>query len=118
MHLDYVHVVYLYRAATRRLDPMTLSLNFCRLVARNLLSVKLQMAHGERWVHHYSGPESDIKDICHQLSQLDGGRIGLVKDEETGIATITIDHPERRNALSGKGLIQSYLLTDFKKVCL
>lgn len=79
----------------------------------------LAMTDEKRWVSHYSGPETPIQDICEQFSKYQGGKIELSKDEESGVATITINHPERRNALSGihsllgallKILINSFLI--------
>lgn len=54
-----------------------------------------------RWVNHYTGPETPINTICEQFSKYEGGNIELTKDDANGIATIKINHPERRNALSG-----------------
>jgi len=60
------------------------------------------MASQERWVNHYLGSETNIEEICEQFSQYGGGSVDLNLDDSTGIATITLNHPERRNALSGK----------------
>ena len=35
-----------------------------------------------------------------------GGSVKLVKNEETGIATISLCHPEKRNAISGRMMCQ------------
>lgn len=67
----------------------------------SLAASRQNMTDDKRWVSHYSGPETPIKNICEQFSKYEGGKVELVKDEEIGIATITINHPERRNALSG-----------------
>lgn len=55
----------------------------------------------KRWVNHYTGPETPMNIICEQFSKYEGGNIELSKDDASGIATIKINHPERRNALSG-----------------
>lgn len=36
------------------------------------------------------------------LKGLGEGQVSLVKDEGTGVATITLNHPQKKNALSGK----------------
>ena len=56
----------------------------------------------KRWVNHYSGSETNLDEICDQFSKYEGGRVELCKDHLSGIATVIINHPERRNALSGK----------------
>lgn len=55
----------------------------------------------KHWVSHYAGPETPISIICEQFLKYEAGNIELFKDELSGIATIKINHPERRNALSG-----------------
>lgn len=55
-----------------------------------------------RWVNHYAGPETPIRTIYEQFSKYEGGKVELMKDEKSGIATIQINHPDRRNALSGR----------------
>ena len=59
------------------------------------------MACNELWASHYSGPETNIENICGQLVIYEGGKVDLHQDDSCGIATITINYPERRNALSG-----------------
>jgi ethylmalonyl-CoA/methylmalonyl-CoA decarboxylase len=54
-----------------------------------------------RWVNHYAGPETPVITISEQFSKFEGGKIELVKDNESGLAILKINHPERRNALSG-----------------
>jgi hypothetical protein len=46
------------------------------------------MACSERWVSHYSGPETSIEDICGQLVKYEGGKVDLHQDDSSGIATI------------------------------
>ena len=58
-------------------------------------------ASGRQWVSHYTGSETSVKDICEQFSNYKGGQVQLHKDSVTGIATLKLNHPERRNALSG-----------------
>ena len=57
-----------------------------------------------QWVHYYTGPETSPNDICNQFSKYEGGKVELFKNDETGVATVRINHPERRNALSGRKL--------------
>lgn len=67
------------------------------------------MTANKNWVSHYAGPESSIEDICQQFSKFEGGKVELLKDDNTKVATIRINHPERRNALSGThDLLNSY----------
>jgi len=64
------------------------------------------MTSKRHWVSHYEGLETDIDEICQQFSRYEGGKIDLTKDEDTGIATITINHAERKNAFSGSMMVQ------------
>ena len=73
---------------------------------RETLVTNIMSTHGRRWVNHYTGPETPITSICEQFVQYKSGSIDLMKNDETGIATITINHPERRNALSGNRSFQ------------
>ena len=75
-----------------------------RKIATEFLSTRSLMASQERWVNHYLGSETNIEEICEQFSQYGGGSVDLNLDDSTGIATITLNHPERRNALSGEQL--------------
>ncbi|KAL4236297.1 enoyl CoA hydratase domain-containing protein 1 [Mactra antiquata] len=43
--------------------------------------------------------------IIEQLRQHPGGSVDLLKDNNTGIATITINNPEKKNAISGKMMV-------------
>ena len=51
-----------------------------------------------------SNNRSDVEHVKQILSQQEGddGKIQLVKNEQNGIATIILDNPRKRNALSGK----------------
>jgi hypothetical protein len=60
---------------------------------------KVFMRH--KSINYYSGPETPIAKIRKQLLQSSGGSVDLVKNEDTGIATLCLNHPERRNAISG-----------------
>ena len=70
----------------------------------------------------YSHLRSAIKIHCHRASssykgitvdsvkaefhRYEGGSVKLVKNEESGIATISLCHPEKRNAISGRMMCQ------------
>ena len=77
------------------------AISFSRRFSKSLVCTPSHMACSERWVSHYSGPETSIEDICGQLVKYEGGKVDLHQDDSTGIATITINYPEKRNALSG-----------------
>ncbi|XP_023710907.1 ethylmalonyl-CoA decarboxylase isoform X2 [Cryptotermes secundus] len=63
---------------------------------------KVFMRH--KSINYYSGPEPPTAEISKQLLQSRGGSVDLVKNEDTGIATLCLNHPERRNAISGGDL--------------
>lgn len=46
---------------------------------------------------------SIIKKARDKLGTLGDGQVSLHKDDATGIATVTLQHQQRKNALSGKG---------------
>lgn len=50
--------------------------------------------------------EDSFENIRNNLLKFGGGRVSLHKDETTGIATILLDHPEKRNAMSGIMMVQ------------
>lgn len=52
-------------------------------------------------INYYSGAETPIAEIRKQLLQSSSGSVDLVKNEDTGIATLGLNHQERRNAISG-----------------
>lgn len=56
-------------------------------------------------VNYYSGPETETAEIRKRLLQSRGGSVDIVKNEDTGIATLCLNHPERRNAISGNNNI-------------
>jgi hypothetical protein len=64
-------------------------------------SVTMSFNDNRRWVNHYAGLETPVSTICEQFSKFEGGKIELSKDDESGVAILKINHPERRNALSG-----------------
>lgn len=43
------------------------------------------------------------------LQGFEGGKVHLEKCADTGVATIILDFPERKNALSGKRRIKCYV---------
>nr|CAD7393155.1 unnamed protein product [Timema cristinae] len=49
-------------------------------------------------------PESSMAEIRHSLQQYKGGSIDLTLDDDTSIATLCLNHPEKKNAISGGDL--------------
>ncbi|XP_069693644.1 ethylmalonyl-CoA decarboxylase-like isoform X1 [Periplaneta americana] len=58
-----------------------------------------------KYLSYYSGQEPSTAEIRARLLQSTGGSVDLEKNEETGIATLCLNHPERRNAVSGKMMV-------------
>lgn len=54
--------------------------------------------------NHLKMIEEDHNVIRDYLLQFDGGKIELNKDLNTGVAYICLNHPERKNAISGISL--------------
>ena len=52
-------------------------------------------------INYYDGPETPINEIREQLVQYKGGSVDLIKNNDTCIATLCLNQPERKNALSG-----------------
>ena len=55
------------------------------------------------------GPSFDhvnVETVKAEFVRYEGGRIDLDKNEDSGIATITLRHEEKRNAISGKMMCQ------------
>lgn len=50
---------------------------------------------------HVSSSTPNV-DATHMLAKFPGGKVTVEKDDKSGIAVITLRHPERKNALSGK----------------
>ncbi|CAG0883856.1 unnamed protein product [Darwinula stevensoni] len=48
--------------------------------------------------------DATINRAKKMLLQYEGGKIDLSKDDQSGIAKICLNHPKKRNALSGKAL--------------
>lgn len=46
-------------------------------------------------------PVSELDAIKREFQRLKGGQILLRKDEDIGVAYITLDHPEKKNGFSG-----------------
>lgn len=46
--------------------------------------------------------EEDYNTIKDYLNKFDDGKVELTKDLENGIAYISFNHPQRKNAISGK----------------
>jgi hypothetical protein len=86
-----------------------------------LLSFKMSVLF-KKCLVKYSHLRPAIKLNCHRASSnfkgitvdsvkaefhhYEGGSVKLVKNEESGIATISLCHPEKRNAISGRMMCQ------------
>ncbi|XP_034256880.1 ethylmalonyl-CoA decarboxylase-like [Thrips palmi] len=57
-------------------------------------------------VPYYDGNEENLSDIERWLSTFEGGQVILCKNEKSGVAEITLDHPNKRNAMSGLMMVQ------------
>ncbi|RWS31024.1 hypothetical protein B4U80_04509 [Leptotrombidium deliense] len=53
-----------------------------------------------------NSPESHVDDICEKFRSKEGGCFKLCKDDDSGVALLSICHPERKNALSGSMMVQ------------
>jgi hypothetical protein len=47
-----------------------------------------------------------VDSVKAEFHRYEGGSVKLVKNEESGIATISLCHPEKRNAISGRMMCQ------------
>ncbi|XP_021922117.1 ethylmalonyl-CoA decarboxylase-like isoform X1 [Zootermopsis nevadensis] len=56
-------------------------------------------------INYYNGPEIATAEIRKRLLQSRGGCVDVVKNEDTGIATLCLNNPERRNAISGSMMV-------------
>lgn len=55
---------------------------------------------------NHSLTKSTLVEAREKLKPLKGGHISLVKDETSGIATISLEHKEKKNALSGEMMVE------------
>ncbi|XP_065204920.1 ethylmalonyl-CoA decarboxylase-like [Planococcus citri] len=56
-------------------------------------------------IDFYKGDVSSVDEIRAKLGTFEGGEITCEKNDSDGIAKICINHPEKRNAISGKMMI-------------
>lgn len=74
---------------------------------------------GSAILNHDTGAPLEV--LRREFSTIGEGRFTLFKDDASGVATLTIDHPERKNALSGAMMAQfSDIITEleeWKQVC-
>jgi hypothetical protein len=52
-------------------------------------------------INYYDDPETPTVGIPDQFLQFRGGSVDLIKNEDTAIATLCLNRPEKRNAFSG-----------------
>lgn len=50
--------------------------------------------------------QNSFSKIRTKLSQFPGGSVSLTKDEHSGIGELVLDRPEKRNAMSGKMMVE------------
>ncbi|CAM9417367.1 unnamed protein product [Laminaria digitata] len=53
-----------------------------------------------------SGSAAELREFKDRLRPLGPGRVGLSLDNDSGLATLVLDNHERRNALSGRMMVQ------------
>ncbi|KAJ9574050.1 hypothetical protein L9F63_008576 [Diploptera punctata] len=58
-----------------------------------------------RHITYYTGPETAHDEIRKMLLRSPGGQVDLIQNEDTGIATLCLNHPDKRNAISGKMMV-------------
>lgn len=58
-----------------------------------------------RWISQQAG---SLTSLCDQFRSLQGGSVDLKKDDFTGIATLIMNNPSRKNAFSGKMMVEFY----------
>lgn len=61
---------------------------------------------GIRYMLHRRNNSTLLIKARHKFAALGDGSVSLQKDDETGIATITLKHQEKKNALSGSMMVQ------------
>ena len=63
------------------------------------------LGRGLRRVYH-TQPLIPISEIKAELAKLSGGSVKLARNESSGIAELTLDYPESKNALSGSMMVE------------
>jgi len=58
----------------------------------------------------------NLTKICSDLRMLEGGSVDLTTDQSTGIAVITINNTDKRNALSGLFMLKMIYLHFIVKI--
>ncbi|XP_049834069.1 ethylmalonyl-CoA decarboxylase-like [Schistocerca gregaria] len=88
-----------------------------RSIAKSLGMLKKQNKGPDtRYVNYYTGPEEDMTTIILSLSENGGGNITMEKDETTGLVMICINNPQKRNAFSGKMMVELHnAVTEIEK---
>lgn len=61
---------------------------------------------GIRYMLHRRNNSTLLIKARHKFAALGDGSVSLQKDDETGIATVTLKHQEKKNALSGSMMVQ------------
>ena len=60
---------------------------------------------------YYNGVKEELSDIKRDLQKYKGGSVDLEK-KDNGICHVILNHPERRNALSGKIIYLLFVLVN------
>lgn len=63
-------------------------------------------------VDYYTGAAQPVEEVREFLGKFEGGKIDLTLNNENGIATILLNNPNRRNAITGM-LVVNLLLSNF-----
>uniref|UniRef100_A0A1B6FY39 Ethylmalonyl-CoA decarboxylase n=1 Tax=Cuerna arida TaxID=1464854 RepID=A0A1B6FY39_9HEMI len=53
----------------------------------------------------YQGVNHSCDDIALYLSEYTGGSVDIMMDEQSGIATLLLNHPEKKNSITGKMMV-------------
>lgn len=61
----------------------------------------------------YEAKDEELKDAKEYLNQFKAGKILLNTDDDSGIATITIDNPDRKNGISGSMMVDLSYIVDY-----
>lgn len=78
-----------------------------RSVAKSVgILKKKTVVFDTKYVNYYTGPEEDMKTIVSCLSMSGGGNITAEKDEASGLVMMCINNPQKRNAFSGKMMVE------------
>ena len=91
---------------------MALTVKKCLFVSSRLLACT--QTHCHKCISIFDG--ITVESVKKEFFKYEGGSVRLEKDEKTEIATITLCHEEKRNAISGRMMCQfSDIVTDLEE---